>query len=273
MSVESNDLAASLPSTHLVNPNLVLPAPVLVVEDDALMQRRIVGVLASLGYGLEALVFAQSIAEARIHMAAQTHALALVDLGLPDGNGVSLIEQLRTDDPGVPILVISAWSTPEIIMTALRSGATGYVLKERDDIELSLAVRSVLRGGAPIDPFIARRILELAQASAGAPPGMTGHLDGHASQRPEQPSLGVSETSLSGQRVQGMPDGGEVDLSPREHEILQLVAQGLTNREIALQIFLSRHTVECHIKHVYQKLAVSTRTKAVFEARSRGWLD
>ncbi|MFM9925979.1 response regulator transcription factor [Variovorax sp. H27-G14] len=215
----------------------LLPAPVLIVEDEPLMQRRIHTLLTQFGYEADALVFAGTFAQAQACIAAQPHALALVDIELPDGNGVSLIEQLRADDPGLSILVISAWSTEDVILTALRAGATGYVLKERDDIELSLAIRSVLRGGAPIDPFIASRILELLHSPVSTP----GHVD-----------AGV--------------------LSPREGEILQLVSQGMTNREIAQELFLSKHTVECHIKHIYQKLAVSSRTKAVFAARSRGLL-
>ena len=167
-------------------------------------------------------------------------ALVLVDLHLPDGDGRELIAQLRAEDPGVGILVVSAWSSEEAILGALRAGATGYVLKERDDMEVMLSIRSVLRGGAPIDPFIARRILELLPASA-AP--------GAASPPPEN------------------------SLSERENEILQLVASGLSNREIAEQLFLSRYTVESRVKRVYRKLAVSSRTGAVHEARSRGWLD
>jgi DNA-binding NarL/FixJ family response regulator len=164
-------------------------------------------------------------------------ALVLVDLQLPDGNGRELIGQLRADDPGLGILVVSAWSSEEAILGALRAGATGYVLKERDDIEVSLSIRSVLRGGAPIDPFIARRILELLPVPAVVDQGETGE-----------------------------------SLTERERQILQLVADGLSNREIADQLFLSRYTVESHVKRIYRKLAVSSRTGAVREARSRGWL-
>ena len=204
-----------------------LPAPVLVVEDEPLLQQRLRGVLLQLGYTPDALVFAASLAEARACLAAQPVALALVDLALPDGSGMALIAQMRADDPGLGILV------------ALRAGATGYVLKERDDIEVSLSIRSVLRGGAPIDPFIARRILELLPASALAAP---------------------AEASAEA-------------LSKREAEILQLVADGLSNREIAEQLFLSRYTVESHVKRIYRKLAVSSRTMAVQKARSQGVLE
>ena len=220
-------------------PESILPAPVLVVEDEPLLQHRLHGVLSALGYPADALLFAATLAQARSCLAQQPMALVLVDLHLPDGDGRELIAQLRAEDPGVGILVVSAWSSEEAILGALRAGATGYVLKERDDMEVMLSIRSVLRGGAPIDPFIARRILELLPASA-AP--------GAASPPPEN------------------------SLSERENEIMRLVADGLSNREIAEQLFLSRYTVESHVKRVYSKLAVSSRTGAVREARSRGWL-
>lgn len=217
-----------------------LPAPVLVVEDEPLLQQRLRGVLLGLGYAADALVFAATLAEARACLAEQPVALALVDLQLPDGNGRTLIGELRAQDPGLGILVVSAWSSEDAILGALRAGATGYVLKERDDVEVQLSIRSVLRGGAPIDPFIARRILQLLPAPQPAP----------------------------GPGAQGLEEA----LSEREGEILRLVADGLSNREIAEQLFLSRYTVESHVKRVYRKLAVSSRTGAVREARSRGWL-
>ena len=220
-----------------------LPAPVLVVEDEPLLQQRLRGVLLQLGYTPDALVFAASLAEARAWLAAQPVALALVDLALPDGSGMALIEQMRAYDPGLGILVVSAWSSEEAILGALRAGATGYVLKERDDIEVSLSIRSVLRGGAPIDPFIARRILDFL---------------------PQQVPAALSAAAN--------PAPLEV-LTEREVQILRLVADGMSNREIAEQIFLSRYTVEGYIKQIYRKLAVSSRTKAVFEARARGLLE
>ena len=222
-------------------PELLLPAPVLVVEDDPLIRQRLLGILAHLGYQADALLFAETLAQARHLVQESPIALALVDLGLPDGNGIDLITELRNSDPALGILVISAWSTEDVLLGALRAGATGYVLKERDDLEVSLSIRSVLRGGAPIDPFIARRIIAELQPAPS-------------------PS---TETAAS----------DEVKLSMREGQILELVAEGLANREIAERLFLSRYTVECHIKHIYRKLAVSSRVRAVKEARSRGLLN
>jgi len=141
------------------------------------------------------------------------------------------------------ILVISAWSTQESLFSAIKAGATGYVLKERDDVEVKLSIRSILRGGAPIDPFIAQEILK--QISAAVIPAVAD---------------------------QKIIDADMELLTSRETEILNLVAQGMSNREIAEQLFVSKYTVESHIKHIYRKLSVSKRTKAVSAARSLGIL-
>lgn len=227
------------------DPELTLPAPVLVVEDDSLMRERIRHLLLELGYEAQALWFTTTVKESLALIDSEPVALALVDIGLPDGNGETVIARLREQDPGVAILVISAWSTEDVILSALRAGATGYVLKERDDLEIILSIRSALRGGAPIDPFIAKRLLEVWPASSS----------------PAQPAVDAST-----------PGDGQAPLTAREREILDLVSHGLSNREIAGQLHLSKYTVECHIKHVYRKLAVSSRTRAIATARSRGLL-
>jgi DNA-binding NarL/FixJ family response regulator len=219
--------------------DLVLPAPVLLVEDDLLVRRRLEALLLQLGFQADALVLAGSLAEARACLVEQPVALALVDLGLPDGSGIDLISELHAADPGLAILVISAWTTQDAILASLRAGAVGYVLKERDDLEIALALRSVLRGGAPIDPFVARRII--------------GEL-------PAEPREQTDDITVE-------------RLSARESQILRLVAEGLGNREIAERLSVSRYTVECHIKHIYRKLAVSSRTRAVHAARRRGLLE
>ncbi len=235
-------------TAYMLASESTLPAPVLLVEDEPLICRRLEGLLLQLGYAPEALVFAATLAQARERLASQPFALALVDLGLPDGNGTDLIAEMHAEDPSLAILVISAWSTEDAILAALRAGATGYVLKERDDLEVSLSIRSVLRGGAPIDPFVARRIIEELRPRRGEPSGTAAEDPGESA------------------------DSGET-LSPRESQILRLVSEGLGNREIAEELHLSRYTVECHVKHIYRKLAVSSRTRAIHAARTRGLLD
>jgi DNA-binding NarL/FixJ family response regulator len=138
------------------------------------------------------------------------------------------------------MLVISERRTATTIVAALQAGAVGYVLKERDDMEIALSIRSMLRGGVPIDPFVMHHILPMS-------------LHGPAQSK-------------------GRGDLAETPLSKREIQILGLMSQGLTNREISQALFLSHWTVEDHIKAVYRKLTVSSRTKAVFVARTHGWL-
>jgi len=221
----------------------ILPVPVLIVEDEDLIRERLRNILVELGYDNDVLIFARNLKEAFLQIEQLPVSLALVDLGLPDGNGIELIEKLRSLDSSALILVISAWSTQESLFSAIKAGATGYVLKERDDAEVRLAIRSILRGGAPIDPFIAQEILKQISASV-----ITGSND---------------DKSL---------DSDGTLLTNRETEILDLVAQGMSNKEIAEQLFVSKYTVESHIKHIYRKLAVTKRTKAVSAARSLGIL-
>ena len=229
-----------------MNNELSLPVPVIIVEDEPLIQKRLTDILINIGYSLADLYFAQNLAQANEQLQRYSASFALVDLGLPDGSGIDFIETLKDYDPTITILVISAWSTEDSILNALSAGATGYVLKERDDLEVSLSIRSVLRGGAPIDPFIAQKILKQLQFN-------------------EKKSV---NKSLSDSKLTNNNDV----LSKRELGILELVAQGLSNKEIADQLTLSRYTVESHIKHIYRKLAVCNRAKAIDTARNLGIL-
>ena len=213
---------------------------ILLVEDDPGIRRFVRLVLEDEGW----LVFeAETAKRGLIEAASRQPDAVILDLGLPDGSGISIIEKIRENDVQTLILVVSAWSTQNSLFTAIQAGATGYVLKERDDVEVTLAIRSILRGGAPIDPFIAREILKQISIPASSPPVERNHSDAE-------------------QEV----------LTHREKEILSLVAQGLSNREIAEQLCVSRYTVESHIKHIYRKLSVSRRTKAVSTARHLGIL-
>ncbi|WP_109125474.1 response regulator transcription factor [Dyella sp. C11] len=218
--------------------------PTLIVDDDASMLDRLTALLKTVE-GTPPPLCARSVAEAR-RVLSDTPVLytALIDLGLPDGNGVDIIAQLHNQRPEVNCVVISAWEEEATVLSALRAGACGYLLKERDDDELRMALQSISRGGASIDPFVARGILALISATTDITP---------------PPSSGTETTGID-------------RMSQRETEILQLVARGHSNREIAGLTGLSRLTVESYTKSIYRKLAVSSRTAAVFEARMRGLL-
>lgn len=233
---------SSNPETNTAAGESLLPAPVLIVEDEPLMQERLRAILTTLGYTAEALFVAGSVKDARVLRTAQPFAIALVDIHLPDGSGIDLIHDWHEDDPALLMLVVSAWSASALIVSAIQAGATGYLLKQRDDTEIALSLRSALGGGAPIDPFVARHILSMVARDLS-------HDDA--------PSAPV-------------PRG---QLTPREIEILDLVSQGLTNKEIAESLCLSSTTIGWYTKSIYKKLAVSSRTQAVFAARARGLLS
>lgn len=230
-----------LPTEHAEPVSL---SPTLIVEDEPAMQERLRHVLSTLGCDESRISVTDSVAGARQLLGEQGYGLVLVDIGLPDGSGVELIGWLQTHHPGVPAVVISAWRTEEIIFAALRAGAIGYLLKERDDIELGIALRSIEQGGAPIDPSIARHILAWLAT--------------------HQPPPAEAAVQASGE--------APAALTRREREILELVSQGLSNRDMAESLSISRLTVECHTKNIYRKLAVSSRTEAVFEGRRHGLL-
>ena len=216
---------------HMLTADLALPAPVLVVAGNLFVRNRLQSLLLQLGYSRDTLLMARSPQEARSYMARgvfHSISLALVEVGLSGGSGLDLIARLHRREPGLPILGVSAWSMEDVILAALRAGAVGYVLQDRDDLEIALALQSVLRGGAFIDPFMARRLIEEWTAQASQAPGCS----------------------------------NAQALNAREACILRLVVDGLTNREIAEHLLLSRDAVELHIKNIYQKLSVSLHTQA-----------
>lgn len=220
-----------------MEPQPIALAPALVVEDDSAMQLRLKRLIEALGEAPAHV--AGTVEAAREHLLRAPVSLALVDVQLPDGNGIDLIGWMQSHAPAVQSVIVSSWAEEETILAGVRAGAIGYLLKDRDDDELRLSLKSLQRGGAPIDPTIARRILALVPQAAPV----------------------ASAASMSAQ------------LSEREREILKLVAQGFSNREIAELVSLSKLTIECHTKNIYRKLAVGSRTAAVFEARSMGLLS
>lgn len=213
--------------------------PILVLEDDPEHQRRVAHLFYQLGYHTEDLFFSQTIDLALRICAVQPVKLILVDLNLPDGSGIDFIVQARADGHDrTPMMVLSGWNTLETIYTALSVGATGYVLKETDDFELLCAIRTMLKGGAIIDPIIAKNILHKFKCS-------------------------LNDVELDSIQV-------PCNLSEREIEILVCVSNGLSSREIAAALHISKYTVDVHIKHIYQKLEVNSRTKAIYAGKQMG---
>lgn len=221
-----------------MEPQPIALTTALIVEDDAAAQQRLLRLLSDIAGPEAHIEVAPDLEAARSRLLALPFALALVDMQLPDGSGTELIAWMQRHSPQAQAVIVSAWAEEESILAAIRAGAIGYLLKSSEDAELAMFLRILQRGGAAIDPIIARRILTLLPQTTSTSP----------------------------------PEENDARLTPRESEVLTLVARGLSNREIAEATTLSRLTVESHTRNIYRKLAVNSRTEAVFEARSMGLL-
>lgn len=157
----------------------------------------------------------------------RTPDLLVVDLRLPGMNGVDLIATLKQVLPAVQILVLTMYEETDLIFDALKAGACGYLLKRSRPEEICDAIHQVTRGGSPMSPSIARKVVESFRSPAAEP--------GEALAR----------------------------LSPREEEVLGLLAEGALYKEIAAQLDISLDTVRTHIRRIYEKLHVRSRTQAI----------
>ncbi len=217
---------------------------VLIVEDEPEFLRRFTeAVMADASLQLIAAVTTGR--AARALLAAETPDVVLVDLGLPDMDGTELIRETVRQHPGSDCLVISMFADDSHVMAALEAGATGYLLKDAPCERITAAVHELRAGGSPISPSIARRVL--TRFRSPAPPARA--------------------PAASSERV-----ATESPLSPRETEILQLVAKGFAFDTVGEVMGISPHTVVTHVKKIYRKLAVHSRGEAVYEAAQMGLL-
>jgi len=178
---------------------------------------------------------ASTVTEAREWLAhAAAPDIALIDLGLPDGSGIELIELLNRRSPQTLCIVATIYDDDAHLFPALRAGARGYFLKDQGRDEAARLLQGIAAGQPPLSPSIARKIL----ASFLMP---TPTLDS------ERPSL-----------------------TPRETEVLRLISKGLTLTEAAKLLQLSRHTVDGYVKEVYRKLKISSRAEAALSAKQLG---
>lgn len=167
----------------------------------------------------------------------------LVDIGLPDGSGIDLIRQALQWHPACEVMVVTMFGDEGSMLKAFEAGARGYLLKDGTEDDLARHVRSLRAGGSPMSPVIARRLLDRMQ-------------------RKDAPAVASPAA----------PPESTTRLSPREAEVLDLVARGFTYQEVARQLGVSTATVQTHARNIYGKLAVHSKTEAVFEARQLGLL-
>lgn len=155
----------------------------------------------------------------------------LMDLRMPEMSGVEAMRVIGAENPEIKTIVLTTFDTDEYIFDAIEAGAKGYLLKDTSREELFSAVRAVRRGESQIEPGVAAKLLS---------------------------------------RFQELSRQGPDTLSEREVEVLQLIARGSANKQIAQQLLISESTVKTHVANIFQKLNVNQRTEAVTQALQRG---
>ena len=168
--------------------------------------------------------------------------ILLVDLGLPDGSGIELIQLAKTNRPTAEILVITTFGDEKNVLMAIQAGATGYLLKDQSLDDIELHIQQVVQGESPISPAVARYVLQ---------------------------SLGTTKPQPTTSYIKE----SENRLTSREVTVLDVLARGYSRSETAEALGLSPHTITSHTKNIYRKLSVTSRTEAVFEAYQLGLIQ
>ena len=174
--------------------------------------------------------------------------LVLMDARMPEMDGMAATRVIKTEDPATAILMLSTYENPDYLLEAVRAGATGYVIKDATKHDLVGAVRGALSGEHPLDHELAMHLLQILASEDEQKPG---HLRGF------------------GKQVEPLPE----HLTPRELEVLRLLAQGQTNRQISQKLVVSAATVKVHVEHILTKLGASDRTQAAVWASEVGLLN
>lgn len=163
----------------------------------------------------------------------------LMDVAMPRLNGIEATRQIKAFQPAVSILVLTAYDDEQYIFSVLSAGAAGYLLKDVGVSDLVEAIKAVYRGESVLHPNIAKKVLQKFRTGKG--------------EATEEPSPEM--------------------LSEREITVLKLAAGGLSNNAIAQELHLSVSTIESHLRTIFSKLGVGSRTEAVVEAMKRNWLS
>lgn len=224
---------------------------VLVVEDETQMRDFFIASVTRCA-GLQLVAAVGSVAEARAWLDKDTVDVLLTDLGLPDGSGLEVIRHATRLHPGCESLVISLFGDEDNVLASIEAGALGYIHKDSAPDDIAQTILEMKDGASPISPMIARKVLAK-----------------YASQRArEHEAIAIREPAILPR-----PLAADIPLlSPREHEVLMLIARGFSYAEIARLQSVSVHTVQTHIKNLYSKLSVHSKNEAVFEASRLGLL-
>jgi DNA-binding NarL/FixJ family response regulator len=211
---------------------------VAIVEDNPTLRQYLSDLITNTP-GYRCVCACDSAEEALEKIPAQRPHVVLMDIHLPGESGIACTAHLREKMPKIQVIMLTVYKDIKTIFQALKAGACGYVLKRADEKEILAAIAEVRAGGAPMTSQVARMVVRSFS----------------------EKSSDCSETE---------------QLSPREMEILALVAEGYANKEVASQLNISTGTVRIHLSHIYEKLHVRCRTGAAakfLSSQSSGWRD
>jgi DNA-binding NarL/FixJ family response regulator len=209
----------------------------LLVDDHALLRDGLALLMAQEFDGVQVLQ-AGTVAEAHAALRADPDVrLVLLDLGLPDGNGIEALPQLREAAPAAVLVALSADERRETVLAAIAAGAAGYISKTSQSGVMLEALRFVLSGGVYLPAAV---------------------LEQRASERPGG-ALGLAQRSAQ-----------DLGLSPRQVDVLRLLVEGKSNKIIARDLLMSESTVKTHLEALFRRLAVNSRTQAVVAAARLG---
>jgi DNA-binding NarL/FixJ family response regulator len=178
--------------------------------------------------------------------------ILLLDLQLPDTHGIEVLKHKQLLQPQCEALIVTVFGDEQSVLSAIEAGATGYVLKDEPGTQLLDAMDELLRGGSPITPSIARLMLRRLQP---------------------QPAKSPTTTLTLGTWNETLPEQLPFQWSEREDEVLTYVAKGYSVQEVADLLQLSANTIKTHVRRIYKKLSVTSRSEALHEARALGLLD
>ena len=210
---------------------------IAIVEDDPVVREHFIEIVSDED-GLDLAGVASNLAKAR-EILAQKPDLLLLDIGLPDGSGLDFIPEVR-ELSDTKFLIVTSFGDRETVVTAIRSGADGYLLKDSSVSQILDGIEATLNGGAPVSAAAAVYLLDRLR-------------------KEKVPSVEQVESEDAG-------------LTPREVELLELFAKGESYKEAARSLGISPLTVGNHVKSIYRKLAVHSRGEAVYEAMKTGQL-
>ena len=234
----------------------------VLIADDQRVVREGLGMLVSLIDEVDVVGSASNGAEAVRLAEAHRPDVILMDLRMPDVDGVAATADLRQRLPGARVLVLTTYADDAAIMSALRAGAAGYLTKDASAEEIETAIRAVHAGQTHLDPAVQARLVA-AVTGAGADPDAAAGPDAGVG-----PDAGARSGTGSGLGAgSGAPPDG---LTAREAEVLTLLASGLSNTEIAQRLFLSNATVKTHINRIFAKTGARDRAQAVRYAYQHG---